>query len=49
MVDLGKYAADVMLAYAVTIALIVGLILVSLRQSRKVKAALSEIEARRNG
>ena len=40
MPDLGKYAADVLSAYAIAIALLVGLVLVSLRQSARAKATL---------
>jgi len=47
MPDLGKYADAVLSSYAVSIALIVGLVALSLWQSRKGKARLAEIEARR--
>lgn len=49
MVDLGKYAGDVLLAYGVTLVLIFGLIGLSLRQSKATKAALREIEEKRGG
>jgi heme exporter protein D len=47
MVDLGKYADAVLSAYAVSIALIIALVVWTLWRSRKVKAALAEVEARR--
>ncbi|MGH1354762.1 MAG: heme exporter protein CcmD [Thalassovita sp.] len=49
--DLGKYQAEVLSAYAVSIALIVVLIVVSVVRSRKARAALDDVEqrARRNG
>ncbi|MDV7144932.1 heme exporter protein CcmD [Tropicimonas sp. TH_r6] len=47
MPDLGKYAAEVLSAYAVTIVLMVVLLVISLRQSAKTKAALRVIEAAR--
>ncbi len=49
MPDLGKYADAVLSAYGATIVLIVALVLVSVVQSRRAKAALDDIEARRNG
>lgn len=45
--DLGKYAAEVLSAYAVTIALMVGLLAISWRQSVKTRAALRAVEAAR--
>lgn len=47
MPDLGKYAAEVLSAYGVSLTLMALLVLVSLRRARKVKAALREIEERR--
>lgn len=49
MPDLGKYADAVLSAYAATIALILLLVIFSWVQSRRTKAALKEIEDRRNG
>lgn len=46
MPDLGKYADTVLSAYAVSIALLVVLVALSLWQSRRGKAHLAEIEAR---
>jgi heme exporter protein D len=45
--DLGKYAVEVLAAYGASIALLVGVIVVSLRRSRKVRAQLAEVEVRR--
>lgn len=47
MPDLGKYADAVLSSYAVSIALLVGLVVLSLWQSKRGKAYLAEIEARR--
>ena len=49
MPDLGKYAFEVGAAYAVSIALIVGLVWISVSRSRVVKRALQDAEERRNG
>ena len=46
MPDLGKYAVEVGLAYGVSIALLVGIVWISVVQSRKADAALKEAEAR---
>lgn len=48
MPDLGTYATEVLTAYALTVGLLVGLIVVSLRRSRKVRAQLAEVESRRS-
>ena len=48
MPDLGKYAGDVLSAYAVSILLIVLLVALSLWRSRRVARALDE-EERRDG
>lgn len=47
MPDLGKYAAEVISAYIVTIGLIVALVAVSLRQSRRTRDALRKVEEAR--
>ncbi|MFV0361068.1 heme exporter protein CcmD [Tropicimonas sp.] len=47
MLDLGKYAAEVISAYVVSIALIVALVVVSLRQARRTRVALRKVEAAR--
>ncbi|MEQ9242730.1 heme exporter protein CcmD [Roseovarius indicus] len=44
MPDLGKYAETVLSAYAVSIVLLVVLVALSLRRSRKVKAQLEAVE-----
>ena len=45
--DLGRYAATVLLAYGVTLALIAALIGVSWARSAAVRRRLAEVEARR--
>lgn len=45
--DLGKYAVEVLAAYGVSIALLVILVVASVRRSRKVAAQLEAVEARR--
>jgi heme exporter protein D len=47
MPDLGKYGVEVLSAYAVTIALLGGLIWATWRRSRAVRRALDGAEARR--
>jgi len=49
MPDLGKYAFAVLAAYGSTLGLLALLIGVSFWRSRKVKAELDDVEARRNG
>ena len=49
MPDLGKYADAVLSAYAVSIVLLIGIVVLSVWQSRRAKAALEEMEKRRNG
>lgn len=44
MPDLGTYAFEVLTSYGISLGLIGALILISWRQSRKVKAALQGIE-----
>ena len=44
MPDLGKYAADVLSAYAVSIVILLGLIVLSLRQSTRARKRLEEAE-----
>ncbi|SFA73746.1 heme exporter protein D [Poseidonocella pacifica] len=48
MPDLGKYADAVLSAYGVSLALIFGLVALSLWQSRRALASLREIEARKD-
>jgi heme exporter protein D len=51
MPDLGKYADAVLSSYAVSIALIIALVAVSVMRARKVRAQLDDVEqrSRRNG
>lgn len=49
MPELGKYAAEVGAAYAVTIVLLAGIVGLSFRQSLRQKRALDAAEARKNG
>ena len=49
MPDLGKYADTVLSSYIVSIALLVLLVAMSLRASRKARAELEKVEGRRNG
>ncbi|MBT5820931.1 MAG: heme exporter protein CcmD [Rhodobacteraceae bacterium] len=49
MPDLGKYADAVLGAYAASIVLLIGIVVLSVWQSRRAKAALEEMEKRRNG
>jgi len=44
--DLGKYAVEVLAAYGVSLTLLVGLVALSMRKSRKVAAQLKVVEAR---
>ena len=49
MPELGKYAATVLSAYAVSLALIAGIVLITWLRARRVSRQLSEAEARRRG
>lgn len=44
MPDLGKYATEVLLAYGISIALLVLLVLVVWLRARKARKALEEVE-----
>ena len=46
MPDLGRYSVEVLLAYGVSISLLVAVVVLSVRQAKKAKAALDEAEAR---
>lgn len=48
MPDLGKYAVDVLSAYAVSVALIVGLVVLSLYQAGRMRRAFEQREGRRD-
>jgi heme exporter protein D len=47
--DLGKYAVEVSLAYAVSLVLLGGIIWLSVRRYRAVKSALERVERGRDG
>ena len=47
MPDLGKYAATVLSAYGISLALLAGIVVLSLWQSRRMKRRLDAAEARR--
>jgi len=49
MVDLGKYAFEVLLAYGISIACLVALVAQSVAQSRRVRARLLAEEDLRRG
>jgi heme exporter protein D len=42
--DLGKYAADVLSAYAIALILLIGLVAISLRQAARARTALQKVE-----
>ena len=44
MPDLGKYATEVLGAYGVTLMLMAGLVVFTLRRGKRARAALKEIE-----
>ncbi|MEV8466299.1 heme exporter protein CcmD [Fluviibacterium sp. DFM31] len=46
MPDLGKYAAEVVSAYAVSLGLLIGLVALSLRRSARLRDALRQVEDR---
>ena len=46
MPDLGKYAVEVLLAYGVTIALLAGIVAVSVVRARAMRRALDDAERR---
>ena len=48
MPDLGKYADTVLSSYAISLAILVGLVALSFWQSRQARLRLAEIEARSN-
>jgi len=49
MPDLAPYTAQVLAAYAVSLALIAGLVVASVARARRVREELRRIEARRGG
>jgi heme exporter protein D len=46
MPDLGRYAVEVMSAYAVSIALLAGIVALSVARARRVRRELDDAEAR---
>jgi heme exporter protein D len=48
MPDLGKYAAEVLGAYGLSLLLIAGLIVLTLRKGQRARADLARIEADKN-
>lgn len=49
MPDLGDYAAEVLLAYGVSGALLLAIVVLTILRSRHARRRLAELEARRNG
>lgn len=49
MPDLGAYAAEVLTAYAITAALLIGIVALTLWRGVRVKRALARAERRSNG
>ncbi|MEO0676598.1 MAG: heme exporter protein CcmD [Pseudomonadota bacterium] len=49
MIDLGQYAFEVLTAYGVTFALLGGLVALTSLRARRVKRALEQAEAHRQG
>lgn len=48
MPDLGKYAEAVLSAYAVSLILMIGIVLISVRAGRKIRNQLRDIETRQS-
>nr|WP_143535542.1 heme exporter protein CcmD [Roseisalinus antarcticus] len=46
MPDLGKYATEVLAAYGVSIALLIGIVWISVARARKVRRQLQDVEHR---
>lgn len=49
MPELGKYAAEVGAAYAASLLLLAGLVVLTLRKGRRARADLARIETQKNG
>ncbi len=47
MPDLGSYSGIVLGAYGISLVLLIGIVILSMWQSRRIKARLSEVESRR--
>ena len=48
MPDLGRYAFEVTLAYGVSLALLVGVVVLSVARARRIARALDDAEGRRS-
>lgn len=48
MPDLGKYAVEVLSAYGVSLLLLAGLVMLTLRKGRRARADLARIEAQKD-
>ncbi len=44
MIELGKYATEVLSAWGISLGLIAGLVWISLRRDRKIRAELARVE-----
>ena len=49
MPDLGKYAAEVLLAYGVTLTLLAGIVAISIARYRRMRQTLEDAEGGKNG
>lgn len=49
MVDLGKHSVEILASYGASLAMLGGLIWISLRRARKMRAELTRMEAERDG
>ena len=49
MPDLGKYAVEVLAAYGVSLTLLLAIVLISWRQSRRARTALDSVEGQQDG
>lgn len=49
MPELGKYAVEVLSAYAVSLVALIGLVVISLCRFRSTRARMEQLEARRHG
>jgi heme exporter protein D len=47
--ELGKYAAEVLAAYAASLVMLAALVLLTLRKGRRARAELARIEDRKDG
>lgn len=49
MPDLGRYAVEVLSAYAGSLTVLVAVVVLSIRRAKRVRARLDRVEARRKG